>query len=134
MHSSFIISSSKRLETIDISNKIEEIIKKSKIKNGLCTVFVPHATAAIIINENWDPNVGVDFQQALAQTIPAGKWLHDQVDDNGDSHIKSALVGPSATIPIIEGKLPLGQWQSIMLAEFDGPKERKVIVSLMGDS
>ena len=92
----------------------------------------PHATAAITVNENDDPNIGTDFLRALAKMVPEHDgWLHDRIDNNAAAHIKSALVGPSVTIPVIDGKLALGTWQNVFFCEFDGPRrERRVIVSI----
>ena len=134
MQEEIILSTSKKQELIDITNKVNNIIKKSKIKNGICSVFTAHATAAIIINENYDPNICLDLLDALNKLIPSGIWRHDRIDGNADAHIKSAILGPSETIPIKNGKLQLGQWQSIMMAELDGPRSnRKIIVTILGD-
>jgi len=107
-------------------------VREAGAESGLCTVYTPHATAAITINENADPNVGTDFLRALARAVPEHEnWLHDRVDDNAAAHIKSALVGPSETIPIQDGKLALGTWQNVFFCEFDGPRStRRVIVSV----
>ncbi len=133
MQKTITISSSKRLEMIDINSEVEKIVVESKVKEGLCNVFAAHATAAIAINENYDPNVCLDFNDALAKLIPQGKWIHDRVDGNADAHIKAAIIGPSETIPIKNGKLQLGQWQSCSFCEFDGPRSnRKIIVTIIG--
>ena len=130
MQEELILSTSKKQELIDITNKINSIIKKSQIKNGLCNIFTAHATSAIIINENYDPNICLDLLDALNKLIPIGIWRHDKIDGNADAHIKSAILGPSETIPIKNGELYLGRWQSIMMAELDGPRQnRKVIVT-----
>src|SRR3989344_7913745 len=134
MREEFTISTSKKQELIDITSKVNSIIKKSKIENGLCNVFTAHATAAIIINENWDPNICLDLLDSLNKLIPSGIWRHDKVDGNADSHIKAAILGPQETIPINNGKLELGRWQSVMMAELDGPRnDRKIIVTIVGD-
>ena len=134
MQEEIILSTSKKQELIDITDKVSNIIKKSKIKNGICSVFTAHATAAIIINENYDPNICLDLLDALNKLVPRGIWRHDRIDGNADAHIKSAILGPSETIPIKNGKLQLGQWQSIMMAELDGPRSnRKIIVTIIGD-
>lgn len=126
------LSTSKKQELIDITSQIEEIIKNSKVKEGICNIFTQHATGAIVINENYDPNVCLDLIDALNELIPAGKWRHDKVDGNADAHIKSAILGPSETIPITNGKLQLGTWQSIMFVELDGPRsKRKIIVRII---
>ncbi|MEM4133626.1 MAG: secondary thiamine-phosphate synthase enzyme YjbQ [Candidatus Micrarchaeia archaeon] len=127
-----VVKSERKNEIINITKEVEEIVRKEskekKIEEGICLVYVPHATAALTINENWDPSVCDDFLDSLSKIIPEGKWRHDKVDGNGAAHIKAALIGPSVTIPFKNGKLLLGTWQGIMLCEFDGPRERKVIV------
>ena len=134
MQGEILLSSSKKQELIDITEKINSIIKKSKIKYGICNIFAAHATAAIIINENYDPNICLDLLDALNKLIPAGIWRHDKIDGNADAHIKSAILGPSETIPIKKSKLDLGQWQSCMFAELDGPRSRRrIIVTVIGD-
>ncbi|MEM1535687.1 MAG: secondary thiamine-phosphate synthase enzyme YjbQ [Candidatus Pacearchaeota archaeon] len=122
------IKTNKREEIIDITEKINEIVKKTKIKKGFCIVFVPHATAAITINESYDPAIKEDFLSLLRTMVPKGKWLHDKIDNNADAHIKSAIIGSSVVIPIANSKLQLGTWQGIMFCEFDGPRERKIIL------
>lgn len=126
----FSIKSHRKYQMIDITAKVQEIVKEMRITEGICCVYVPHATAAITINENADPNVCEDFLEALAKLIPEGIWRHDRIDSNGAAHIKAALVGPSEAIPLKEGRLLLGTWQAIMLVEFDGPRERRVIVEV----
>lgn len=133
MEHSFEISSKKKNQVIDITEQVKEIVSSSKIKEGICLVYVPHATASIIINENWDPNICDDFLDSLTNLIPEGKWRHDKVDGNGAAHIKAAIVGPSETLIINKGNLVLGRWQSLMVADFDGPKNRKVIVKIIKD-
>ena len=134
MQEDILLSTSKKQELIDITGKVNSIIKNSKVKGGLCNVFAAHATAAIIINENYDPNICLDLLDALAKLIPFGIWRHDRIDGNADAHIKSAILGASETMPIKNGKLELGRWQSIMLAELDGPRnDRRIIVTIMGD-
>jgi len=111
---------------------LSNIDKNSKVKVGLCNIFAMHATAAIIINENADPNICLDTIDSLNDLIPAGKWRHDKLDGNADAHIKSTILGPSETIPITNGKLQLGTWQAISLVELDGPRNnRKFIVTVI---
>ena len=121
------ISTSKRNELIDITSEIQEIVTKSN-KEGACLVFVPHATAAIMLFENADPALCDDFIEYMQKAIPQGKWKHDKIDGNGDAHIKSGIVGCSETIPIKDSKLMLGRWQGITLCEFDGPRKRTINV------
>jgi len=128
----FTVSSSRKHDMLDITQEVNAIVSKSKVKEGLCNVYAPHATCAVMINENYDKNVMDDIVECLQKLIPEGKWKHDKVDNNGASHIKSAIIGPSQTIPVKDCKLLLGRWQDIMLAEFDGPRERTVIVTIIG--
>jgi len=99
----------KKYEIIDITKDVADTVCTSKIKKGICVVYTPHAIAAIIINENWDDSVQDDFLSYLNQSIPEGKWKHDQQDENGTSHVKAALVGPSKSIIVTEGKMMLGR-------------------------
>ena len=99
-----------------------------KIKDGLCLIYTPHATAAVIINESWDPNIGDDFLDALNELIPEGKWRHDRVDGNAAAHIKAAILGPSETVLVKNGELVLGRWQNIFFVELDGPRERREVI------
>ena len=126
------ISTSKRQELVDITESVASIVKKSKIKEGICHIFIMHSTAAIIINENYDPNICLDLLDALNELIPKGKWRHDKIDGNADAHIKASILGPSEMIPIKDGKLQLGRWQSVVFCELDGPRSnRKIIVAIM---
>ncbi len=112
----------------DITQKVEQIVVKSEIKEGLINVYVRGATAAIMIQENWDQSVQNDVIQLLRKLIPHGVWEHDRQDGNGDAHLKAGLVGPSETIPIMNGKMGLSTWQNIFLCEFDGPRSKREIV------
>jgi secondary thiamine-phosphate synthase enzyme len=117
-------------ELVDITSELAAIVSKAAMVEGLCHVYVAHATAAIVINENDDPNVCVDLLDALDRLIPAGIWRHDRVDGNAASHIQAAILGPGEIIPVRDGELLLGRWQAVMLAELDGPRERRIIVTL----
>lgn len=126
----FIIRTQKKLEVLDITSRVREAVQEGNVRDGICLVFVPHSTAAIVINENADPNIGLDLVDALSDLVPAGKWRHDRIDDNGAAHLKAAILGPGETVPIKDGKIALGAWQSIMLVELDGPKERSVWIQI----
>jgi len=126
------VSTEKPQQIVDITEDLKKIVKKSATKEGICFVYTPHATCAVMINENWDPNIMLDIIDSLNSLIPQGRWRHDKVDSNGAAHIKASIIGPSETIFIKEGKLLLGRWQDVMLADFDGPKEREVLVNIMG--
>lgn len=134
MQKEITVSSSKREELIDITPQIKDIVNESKVKQGICVLYTPHATGAIIINENADPNICDDILEALSKLIPAGRWRHDRIDNNADAHIKSSIIGSSAAIPIKDGSLQLGTWQDCFFAELDGPRSRrKIIISIIGD-
>ena len=133
MMGEFTLKTSKQFETVDITSQVKKIVKDSKVKEGLCIVYCPHATGAVIINESWDPNIGLDFLDALDKMVPlhAG-WRHDKVDNNAAAHIKAAILGPSENIIIKNSELRLGQWQNIFFCEFDGPRtERRVYVKII---
>ena len=125
-----IRTKSKR-EMIDLTPRVAEIVARAGQAEGLCSVYTPHATAAIVVNENDDPNVCVDVLDCLDRLIPAGVWRHDRVDANAAAHIQSAILGPGETIPVHAGKLLLGTWQAVMLVELDGPRERRVVVTVV---
>ena len=116
----------------DITEKVRSIVMKYEFKNGIVNVYVQGATAGIMIQENWDQSVQNDVITLLKKLVPAGHWEHDKQDDNGDSHLKAGLVGPSETIPVINGELGLSTWQNIFLCEFDGPRSnRDIVISLI---
>lgn len=118
----------------DITAEVVSLIKESGISNGICSVYARGATAAIMIQENWDQSVQNDVVNFLNGIIPSGVWEHDHQDDNGDAHLKAGLIGPSETIPIIDSKPGLSTWQNIFLCEFDGPRERReIVVSIIAD-
>ena len=125
------INSDKKQQIIDITDEIRKIVDKEDIDKGICYIYVPHATCALIINENYDPNVCDDILNALDKLIPQGVWKHDKIDNNGAAHIKAAIIGPSEFIPIEKGELKLGRWQDIMLADFDGPRQRTVYIKII---
>jgi secondary thiamine-phosphate synthase enzyme len=115
----------------DITREVEKIVAQSKVKQGLASVYVQGATASIMIQESWDQSVQNDVVALLKQLIPKGVWEHDAQDNNGDAHLKSGLVGPGETIPIIEGRLGLSTWQNIFVCEFDGPRSvRNIVVTI----
>lgn len=135
MHEVFRVDTSKQKECVDVTSEVAEIVKRSGVESGLCHVMVLHATAALVVNENADPNIGVDLITALDRAIPDHDgWLHDRVDNNAHAHIKSAILGPSETLAVRDGELVLGTWQGLMLMEFDGPRRgRKVSVRIVSD-
>ena len=119
---------------IDITALVKDVVERSEIQNGIVSVYAQGATGAVMIQENWDESVQMDVVNLLRQMIPQGVWLHDAQDGNGDAHLKSGLVGPSETIPLIDGELGLSTWQNIFFCEFDGPrKERRVVCTIVMD-
>ena len=128
MRKNISVSTSRREELVDITVQVQEAVKQSGVENGLAVLYVQGATAALMIQENWDESVQTDVVNLLHKLIPKGIWLHDRQDGNGDSHLKAGLVGPSESIPIIESRLGLSRWQNIFLCEFDGPRSERVVV------
>ncbi|MCF8372282.1 MAG: secondary thiamine-phosphate synthase enzyme YjbQ [Bacteroidales bacterium] len=117
----------------DITSEVRNIVNKSGVKTGIVNVYVQGATAAIMIQENWDTSVQNDVITLFRKLIPNGVWEHDAQDGNGDSHLKAGIVGPSESIPIINGAPGLSTWQNIFVCEFDGPRNRRnVVVTVMG--
>jgi len=125
---SISIRSSKREEMIDITSKVSELIPKDG--EGICVAFSLHTTCGITVNENADPDVQSDMLGFFKKLIPQYESDFKHSEENSDAHIKTSIVGSSATVPFSDGKLLLGRWQGIYLCEFDGPRERKVVVCL----
>jgi len=124
------VSTGRRTEFVEITSKVEEVVKKSGIKNGVCFIYVPHTTCGLTINENADPSVKKDIINKLEEIVPEnGGYSH--MEGNADAHIKSSIVGHSLTIFIENGNLQLGTWQGIFLCEFDGPRTRQVWLKII---
>ena len=124
------ISTSKKNELIDITERIENMIKKEQFEYGLVFIYVPHTTAAITINEGADPSVKHDIIHTLEQLIPESNDYH-HMEGNSDAHIKASLIGASEQILVEKGKLVLGTWQHIFFYEGDGPRNRKIFIRLI---
>src|SRR4030067_1091432 len=118
------VKTSRRSEMIDITGQVQTIVTQSKLPSGICTIYIPHTTAAVTINENADPSVKRDILEFLEKDIPHSAVYH-HTEGNADSHIKASLVGSSASILFEGGKLLLGTWQGIFFCEFDGPRQSK---------
>jgi secondary thiamine-phosphate synthase enzyme len=119
------ITTKSRSEMIDITSEVEDKLKKTGLKDGMCFLFVPHTTAGITINESADPSVATDIQATLNKLIPwEGSYRH--MEGNSAAHIKSSLIGSSITVFVEAGRLILGTWQGIFFCEFDGPRSRKL--------
>lgn len=121
----FTVSTDSRLSVRDVTDGVEQALPPDA--DGTCTVFVRHTTAAVTVNEGESRLLG-DFETALADLVPDDGWDHDRLDGNADSHVRAALIGPSVTIPVSDGELDLGTWQSVLFVECDGPRERSVEV------
>jgi secondary thiamine-phosphate synthase enzyme len=131
---SITISTREREELVDITGQVKGVVLRSGVANGLVSVYAQGATAAIMIQENWDDSVQSDVVHLLQQLIPPGVWLHDRQDGNGDAHLKSGLIGSSETIPLVDGALGLSRWQNIFFCEFDGPRsERRIVCTVLAD-
>lgn len=125
------VSSSKREEMIEISDDVQKFVQNSGVSDGICVLFTQHTTCGLTINENADPDVNSDMLGFLARLIPQYEPNFKHFEHNSDAHIKSSLVGASVSVPFEDGKLLLGRWQGIYLCEFDGPRERKVLIHLI---
>ncbi len=118
-------------ELIDITGKVKEIVNSKDVDSGICVIFTKHTTTGIIINEN-ESGLKRDILALLNELIPKGKgYLHDRIDDNAHSHLRSVVLGSSVAIPIEKGNLTLGRWQSIFFVECDGPRRREVCVKVV---
>jgi secondary thiamine-phosphate synthase enzyme len=134
MQKTITVRTDRKNALYDITNEVTAIIRESGVRSGLCSVYVRGATAAVMIQENWDQSVQNDVITLLAKLIPAGIWQHDHQDDNGDAHLKAGIIGPSETIPVIDSKPGLSTWQNIFLCEFDGPRQqREIVVTIISD-
>jgi len=126
------VNTSKRTELIDITGNVKRHVTESGVKNGICIVSTMHTTTAIIINEN-EKGLVEDILSVLENIVPQGAgYQHDRIDNNADSHLKAVLLGNSESIPVRDGRLVLGTWQSVFLAELDGPRKRNIDITVIG--
>ena len=120
-------------ELVDITAAARAEVRKSGVCDGLCALYAHGATAALMVQENDDPNLAFDVLDCLDGLVPAGRWRHDRIDDNGAAHIQAGIVGPSESIPVRDGDLALSTWQNVFLCDFDGPRRlRRVLVTITG--
>jgi secondary thiamine-phosphate synthase enzyme len=126
----FEVETGSREVFVDITSQVEEEVRKSNLKSGVCVIYVPHTTAAVTINENADPTVRQDILMTLRKAVP-DSLPYAHAEGNSPAHVKSSLVGASITIPIEEGRLVLGTWQGVFFCEFDGPRRRQVYVKII---
>lgn len=126
------VHTSTRVEVVDITRLVEEAVRSSTFKEGLVNIYSRHSTSAVVINEN-EAGLLEDYLVALQKLIPTGAgYLHDRIDNNADSHLRGFLVGGSQTVPFADGRMMLGTWQSIFFVELDGPRHRKLTVTVLG--
>ena len=124
------VKTSKEFEIVDITHSIEEIVKESGVKEGIAVIFTKHTTTSLIINEN-EPRLLRDIERLFKGLVPKeGRYAHNSIDRNAHSHLRAILMNPSLTVPIEDGKLFLGTWQSILFIDLDGPRIRKVLVKI----
>ncbi len=127
------VATRRKRQLLDITEAAREEVRSSGIREGLCALYAQGATAALMIQENADPNLPEDVLDCLDGLIPAGRWRHDRIDDNGAAHIQAGIVGPSEAIPVRDGDLALSRWQNLFLCDFDGPRRvRRVLVTIIG--
>ncbi len=126
----FEVKTSKHTQMLDITDEIRRAIAESGVKEGICTVFVPHTTAAVTINENADPDVTRDFMKEIGKIVPWEDGYH-HMEGNSAAHLKSSMIGFSENVIIEDGRPVLGTWQGIYFCEYDGPRRRKVYVKIL---
>lgn len=124
------VQTGRKTEFVDITGLVRTAVAESGVKDGICHVYVPHTTAGVTINENADPDVAADLQQALAALAPRLPYRH--AEGNSPAHLLASLLGSSVSIPVIDGRPALGTWQGVYLAEFDGPRRRRVLLGCQG--
>ena len=124
------VRSGRRADAIDITDRVQEVVRESGVQTGLCQVYVPHTTAGVFINENADPDALSDILARLEALVP---WEdgYQHAEGNAAAHIKATLVGSSQSVPVRNGRLALGRWQGIYFADFDGPRERRFQVTVL---
>jgi secondary thiamine-phosphate synthase enzyme len=127
------VSSRRRCEMIDVTQRVEQAVRESGAAGGLVVVHVPHTTAGVTVNENADPDVKHDLLAKLEQLIPHRESFYQHAEGNSDSHLKASMMGSSSTIILHEGRLVLGRWQGIYLCEFDGPRTREIVIKVLAD-
>ena len=130
MLKTYKISTKRRVQAVEITSEVRNAVRESGVKNGICVVYVPHTTAGVVVNESYDPAVMEDLMAKLSQLVPAGMGYR-HLEGNADSHIKSSIVGNSASIIVEDGNLLLGRWGGVFFLEFDGPRDRSFHVKII---
>ena len=134
IHSGVIeVATSRERELVDITSQVVAAVGEAGVREGTCALYAHGATAALMVQENDDPNLPLDVLDCLDRLVPAGRWRHDRIDDNGAAHIQAGIVGPSEVLPIRDGRPALSRWQNVFLCDFDGPRRsRRVLVTITG--
>ena len=126
------VKTARRTQFVDVTDRVRRAVAKTGVQSGVCYVYVPHTTAGVIINEHFDPDVATDLEGVFDRVVPrAGLYQHGE--GNSDSHAKAAMTGTSQLILVEDGELALGRWQGVFFCEFDGPRERRIWVKVIGD-
>ena len=129
-----VVATGRPQELVDITEQVRGVVRRTRVQTGLCALYAQGATAALMVQENDDPNITLDVLDCLTQLVPTGRWRHDRIDRNGAAHIKAGIVGPSEAIPIRNGELGLSRWQNVFVCDFDGPRSsRTVLVTVLGE-
>ncbi len=129
----FKVETSKGKQIVDITNAVNKIVEKSSVQNGICLIHAPHATVSVVTNENESGLVN-DILNKIAALFPQGAgYKHDLIDDNADAHLASTFLGQSKALPVENGRLVRGTWQSVFLVELDGPRSREIVVQILGE-
>ena len=128
-----VVPTSSTCEMIEITQRVRDAVATSGVSDGIVVAYVAHTTAGITINENADPDVKHDLLKKLGKLIPRDEPYYRHGEGNSDSHLKAVMTGQSVTVLIDNGRMLLGQWQGIFLCEFDGPRERQVLVKVIGE-
>jgi secondary thiamine-phosphate synthase enzyme len=127
------VKTNQRTQLVDVTNEVERVVAKSGVNEGVCYIFVPHTTAAVMINEHADPDVASDLEGVFDRLVPhKGPYRH--AEGNTDSHAKAVMVGASQVVLVAGGKVALGTWQGVFFCEFDGPRDRKMWIRVVPDA
>ena len=123
------IRTKSQTDLVDITSEVQRVVRDAGVESGLCLVYVPHTTAGLVVNENWDPSVRQDIIHALTKLVPT-QGVYQHAEGNAAAHIKACLIGTSEVLPIENGQIRLGRWQGVFFAEFDGPRSRTIWVQI----
>ena len=126
------VRTGRRTQLVDVTEQVARAVAAAGVVSGVCYLYVPHTTAGVIINEHFDPDVATDLEGVFDRVVPRA-WLYQHSEGNSDSHAKAAMTGTSQMIFVEDGELALGRWQGVFFCEFDGPRERKIWVKVIGD-